>query len=175
MTHLTEAPSELRHIPTLPFRNILVAADGTHTGTRAVEVAAQLAELCRAKLAVIHVVDSLRGFAPQFAWGPQTYEAEHLDHGRTFLNGMVEKLPPALQARTILRSGDPSLEIARAAIEFGADLLILGGPSRHRLGRLFFGSVDEVLLDQTRCAILIIPPDAAPTSRKQHSRIDDYE
>jgi nucleotide-binding universal stress UspA family protein len=175
MTETCEAASEHAQGPARPFRNILVAADGTHTGTRALELGAQLAGLCHAQLAVVHVVDSVRGFSPQFAWGPRTYEAEHLDHGRTFLNAMLEKLPAGLQTTPILRCGDPSIEIARAAIEYGADLLIVGGPSHHRLGRLLLGSVDEALLDEVHCSVLVIQPDAAVAPVKLNSRADSYD
>ena len=175
MIHATEAASEAALKPAWPFQNILVAADGTHTGTRALELGAQLAELCHAKLAVVHVVDSLRGFAPQFAGGRRTYEAEHFDPGRAFLTAMLEKLPRAVQATPILRSGDPSIEIARAAIEYGADLLIVGGPSHHRLGRLLLGSVDEALLDEARCSVLIIQPDNVVAPKKFDSRVKDYD
>lgn len=175
MIETSQAVSEPAQVPALPFKKILVAADGTHTGTRALALGAQLARLCHAKLAVVHVVDSLRGFAPQFAWGPRTYEAEHLDHGRTYLNAMMEKLPDALEKTPILRSGDPSIEIARAAIEFGADLLIVGGPSHHRLGRLLLGSVDEALLDKAHCSVLMIQPDAAIAPAKFELTTNNYE
>jgi nucleotide-binding universal stress UspA family protein len=161
----------------MPFKNILAAADGSYTGTQAVQVGARLAEMCHAKLAVLHVVDTFAGFAPQFAWGPRSYETEYLTHGRAMLEALVKDVPGALGATPLLRAGDPSLEIVRAVNELGIDLLVVGGPSHHRLGRLLVGSVNEALLDQVHCAILVIPPDVVPKNKsKQPSEpTDDYD
>jgi nucleotide-binding universal stress UspA family protein len=175
MTDATPKAADALPASAKPFQNIVVAADGTHTGTRAVELGTQLAIACSAKLAVIYVVDSFQGFAPQFAWGSRTYESEHIAHGRAFLDGIVEKIPAHLNTTPILRSGDPGTEIAKAAKEYGADLLIMGGPSHHRLGRLLFGSVDETLLDRVRCAILVIAPEVVAKEKEPENVSDDCD
>jgi len=158
-----------------PFKYILVATDGTHTGTHAVEIAAQMAVAFGAKLAVMHVVDAFLGFAPQFAWGPAPYESEYLKHGSGMLDAMIEKLPAGVEATKILRAGDPGVEIVRAARQYNVDLVIVGGPKHHRISRLLLGSVDEALLDDIGCPILVVPPDPVVKEVKQHTKADDYD
>ena len=143
-------------LPSAPFTRILVATDGSHVGHRAIELGAQLAGAFKAKLAVVHVVDTTGGFTPNFAWGPRTFEQEYQVKGRQLLELVTQKLQADLQVEQILRTGKPAVEIARVAAEWKADLLIAGGPSHHRLGRIFCGSVDETILDRISCALMIV-------------------
>jgi len=146
-----------------PFARILVAVDGSYTTTRGLKIGAQLAAIAKGELAVVHVVDTLHGFTPQFAFGPRPHESTYIDNGRSLLDVMVETLPEHEHVQRFLRTGDPCIEIARAANEWGADLLIVGGPSHHRLGRLLLGSVDEAVLDRAKCAILVVAQE--PTAK----------
>jgi nucleotide-binding universal stress UspA family protein len=146
------------------FGRILVAADGSHTGARALQIGARLAGVFGARLAVVCVVNTITGFAPDIAWGPRTHESEYVRNGQKLLDLMIEDLPKDLQVERFPCSGDPAIEISRTTNEWGADLLILGRPSHHRLGRLLLGSVEEVVLDHAKCAILVIGPESVATA-----------
>jgi len=148
-----------------PFHRILIATDGSHTGARALQMGARLAGIGEAQLGVVYVVNNVAGFSPQFAWGPHTYEAEYTEKAHELLDRLTRKLPLGLAVERIVRVGDPGKEIVAVAETWKPDLLIVGGPSHRRLGRLLLGSVDEAVLDRVHCCVLILPPDAEPASR----------
>jgi nucleotide-binding universal stress UspA family protein len=147
-----------------PFHRIMVAIDGSHTGARALKTAAQMAELFGAKLAVVHVVDTFAGWAPECAWGSHPHPSQDQERGQKLLTLLTDKLPAALEVDRILKMGDPGSEIAAAAIAWQADLVVLGGPSHKRLGRLLVGSVDEQVLDQCHCTVMLIGPEQVPSN-----------
>ncbi len=60
-----------------------------------------------------------------------------------------------------VRAGDPADEIAEAAAELDADLLVMGTHARHGVRRLVLGSVAESVLDGAPCNVLVFPPAVA--------------
>lgn len=94
---------------------------------------------------------------------PSTREAaEHLarqEHER-FLRGRDAR-PDLLTAR--LRQGDPAKEIVAEAMEWEADLLVLGTRARRGATRLLLGSTAEATLRSALCNALVVP--AASTRR----------
>jgi nucleotide-binding universal stress UspA family protein len=57
-----------------------------------------------------------------------------------------------------VRAGDPAEEIVREAVEWGADLLVLGTHARAGVPRILLGSVAETVLRNAPCAVLVVPP-----------------
>ncbi|MBI4591539.1 MAG: universal stress protein [Candidatus Rokubacteria bacterium] len=82
--------------------------------------------------------------------------AEHAGAGEPILKELdaqayLEPLVATLKAKGVragarVRIGDPSIEIAAAAKEIGADLIAMTTHGRSGLGRLLFGSVAEAVL-----------------------------
>jgi nucleotide-binding universal stress UspA family protein len=134
----------------------MVAIDGGHTGHRALQMGVQLARLSGACLSAVYVTDTITGIAPFFAWGSHRAESENLSHGRHRLEHLTETVSSEVPIERIFRAGEPAQEIVAAAKDWGPDLLIVGRPSHHRLGRLLLGSVDETVLDALGCAVLVI-------------------
>jgi nucleotide-binding universal stress UspA family protein len=58
---------------------------------------------------------------------------------------------------SVVRSGDPAVEIAAYAHEIGASLVVLGHTGKGALARWFQGSVGAKLLDHLPCSLLITP------------------
>jgi universal stress protein E len=61
-----------------------------------------------------------------------------------------------------VRIGDPSKEITAEAIDWQADLLVLGTHSRQRRSRFLLGSVAEATVRTTTSNVLILPPEPVP-------------
>lgn len=57
-----------------------------------------------------------------------------------------------------VRAGDPADQIAEAAEDLDADLLVMGTHARHGVRRLMLGSVAESVLDGAPCNVLVVPP-----------------
>lgn len=63
-------------------------------------------------------------------------------------------------AEPVVREGDPGAEIAAAAREWDADLLVVGTHARGWAARLVLGSVAETAVRDAPCNVLAVPPRA---------------
>lgn len=66
-------------------------------------------------------------------------------------------VPLQVNARILVSSGDPALEIEHAAIIEGADLIVIATHGASGLRHLLFGSVTEKVMHQTHCSVLVVP------------------
>ena len=58
--------------------------------------------------------------------------------------------------RTLLREGDPSVEILEAAKESGATMIVMGTHGRSGLAHLFLGSVAEKVVRKSPIPVLTV-------------------
>jgi universal stress protein E len=73
---------------------------------------------------------------------------------------------PAI-VQSVIREGEPAVEIAKEVREWGADLVVLGTHARKRMERLLLGSVAEATVRTVPCNVLVVP--AAATAGAQES------
>ena len=89
------------------------------------------------------------------------------DHVRKLVEAYREKHPeldPSVLARIVThqRSYDPAGEIAQAAADLEADLIVIGTHGRRGMARMMMGSVAEVTARLAPCPVLIVRPKALP-------------
>jgi nucleotide-binding universal stress UspA family protein len=68
---------------------------------------------------------------------------------------------PEVTARGLklhVRVGDPAAALQQAAVDYGAELIIVGTHGRGALGRMALGSVATRLLEEARCPVLVARP-----------------
>ncbi|OXM45402.1 universal stress protein [Amycolatopsis alba] len=68
------------------------------------------------------------------------------------------KLDAEVTVETSVRQGNPTSELLAAA--HGADLLVLGSPSRKQWERLVFGSVATACVKHATCPVALVTPEA---------------
>lgn len=134
------------------YRNILLAYDGSRDGREALEQGAALASLCRANVLLLAVVNrkpviSVEGGSLVFD-DTEGFET-------TLAAGLVCLRASGLQASSSLKFGDPAEQIAAAAREMDADLVVLGHRSQSALARWWNGSVGASVLKHAPCSVLI--------------------
>ncbi len=128
---------------------ILHPTDFSACAGHALELAASLARIRKARLVVLHVmavplVEEKRGYREEM-------EQE--------LEGL--RVPGALTAvERRLEVGDPAAAILRVAGELEADLIVMGTHGRTGLDRLLMGSVAEQVLRETDCPVLTVKASA---------------
>jgi nucleotide-binding universal stress UspA family protein len=71
---------------------------------------------------------------------------------------LVGRNPRELSVEPRVRIGDPAKEITTEAMEWPADLLVLGTHSRMKRSRFLLGSVAEATVRATTTNVLILPP-----------------
>lgn len=138
------------------YQKILVATDGSERNMAAVDEALRIARVCRSEIVAVYVQDisALESAPPgemmlRDTWGVIQKEGEAaLSRIRSRAEG--------IDLQTKLLEGKPSVEIVRYAIEYGADLIVIGTQGKRGLERLLLGSVAESVIRSAPCRVLVV-------------------
>ena len=120
------------------YQHILVAADFSAHGDYVASRAKRLAEICNAKLSIIHVVDNIP--MPDTAYGTvipldEDSSDELLEAKKSRLRQFGDQLGIAASRRWMVW-GVPGQEIVQMAGQEQVDLIIVGSHGRHGLALL---------------------------------------
>lgn len=141
------------------FQRILIAVDDEPIAAHAAEVGLHLAALLGSEVAFVHAVDPALLYAPGIA--PDTLLAAAEGDGRKVL-AALQKLAPHGPAMEFIRIGKPPHEILTTAMEWPADMIVIGSHGRHGIPRALLGSVAEAVVRHARCPVLVV------RAQKQH-------
>lgn len=75
-----------------------------------------------------------------------------------YLDGLKEKLPPALQAHSVVLVGHPSEEIRSFIADSEADLVVMATHGRGPLTRAWLGSMADSLVRGSKLPLLLVHP-----------------
>lgn len=73
------------------------------------------------------------------------------------LEAFLARHDAGMRAEGVVRTGEPAREITAEAVDWNADLLVLGTHGRTGASRLLIGSVAESVLKSAPCDVLVIP------------------
>jgi nucleotide-binding universal stress UspA family protein len=137
------------------LEKILVPIDGTAGSEKALPYAIGLARALGSELVLCHVTPS----PGNQHTSPTTFSP------RRYVNGTAERLRALeLKVSTVLPSGDPAVEINKAAVDCDADAIVMATRGRRRLEKLVLGSVADAVVRDSRLPVLLV------SSRKQLRR-----
>jgi nucleotide-binding universal stress UspA family protein len=148
------------------FRRFLVALDGSPHAEQALAEAIDLAATSNATLTIITVVPNPPAWSLLGAAGApismrdvnQQVERAY----RAVLEAAVEKVPPNVPVRTILRHGPAGAAILEEAAARDHDLIVMGSRCRGELRSLLLGSVSHEVVHASRIPVLVVHADKAP-------------
>ncbi|MFI1462468.1 universal stress protein [Nocardia carnea] len=123
--------------------HILVATDLSDAAGRAVERAAALAEVHRARLTAVHVLPGRAGASAVASAGEALQE--HLD-----------RYSPGSYDDIAVRTGDTNSVIVGEAADRDADLLVIGSHGRNRMIGALLGGTAELLARSSRVPVLVV-------------------
>lgn len=149
---------------------ILVATDGSETGTAALKEAAARASTDSAQLVVLTVAARDFGFGTTSEEIEEYAREEHLAGGeaegrRAVAEDILAEAKEIvgdrrqLNASYISRAGDAAEEILACAHERAADALFLGSRGQGLLGAIVLGSVSRRVAGAAGCSVVIVPKD----------------
>ena len=147
------------------FSKILVGTDGSEAAIRALEAAAALSSICKAKLMVIHVPrpDTI-AFATGAVAGYHMVTTLPSDEqvraaGEKILTAAKESVTAAggQVSGTELRRGEPADEIVAYAQSEGVDCIVTGRRGLGNLMGLVLGSTSQRIAHIAPCAVLSVP------------------
>jgi nucleotide-binding universal stress UspA family protein len=154
------------------LRHIVAATDFSPAAELAVARAAQLAAAAGAALTLVHVLpvsvwkDTVAIVADLYLHRPTPYDPHKLEaETQAKLDALAADVRArgGLDCRARLRSGRPPAEIAAAAAEAGADLLVIGAHGAHRLHEWLLGTTTQKLARIAACPVLVVrKPAGAP-------------
>jgi nucleotide-binding universal stress UspA family protein len=157
------------------IHSILVPTDFSVASDRAVDYARALAGRLGASVHLVHVLDRL--LTPEIAWaGPAAAAAaiheRRYQEGRLMLTVVAETLEEAdVPTTSEVRSGTPAAEIIQAAVDYGADLIVMATHGRTGLSHLVLGSVAEHVIRHARCPVLAVRDNHLETCRVANPRL----
>jgi nucleotide-binding universal stress UspA family protein len=132
------------------FRRIVVCYDGSDHSKKALEIAVDLAKRYGAEIIVITVVDIASSTDPSVIKIAE-------DVAGQISSEASEKLSKeGVEHSSIIRHGDPGVEIVKAAEENKADLIVVGSRGLLTLRRLILGSVSRKVINKSKIPVLVV-------------------
>jgi nucleotide-binding universal stress UspA family protein len=140
------------------FSNIVWATDGSEHADRALDYATRLADNERARLHVVHIVETIVG-------GRVAGQRTFLNEGQldAKINAQAQEVSRQYRIETAVHmtpSGISNIadRIAEIAVDSQADLIVVGTRGHSPIGGLVLGSVTQRLLHVASCPVLAVPP-----------------
>ena len=138
------------------YRHVLVAFDGSKEAELALDHAIAMAQVYRARLALVAVVAP----PPLLAWqapggmrGMHETEQAELDAA---LRRAADRVPDDMSVTTRLLDGDPARELLRAARDGDHDVLVMGSRGRGRMTAALLGSVSNRVMHDAEMPVIVI-------------------
>jgi nucleotide-binding universal stress UspA family protein len=139
----------------MSFERILVAIDDGEPAECAADVANRLAAQLGATLAFVHVLPRTV-IAPNELGFVDAETVAQVQHRAHDLLRLARQRAEDTASDLILREGLPAQEIAAAAREWNADLIVIGNHSRPLVKRLLLSNTTKGVLHQAPCPVLVV-------------------
>jgi len=142
------------------MQRIFVATDGSPGANRAVDAAATLAKIARAKLIILTVGNNVSGTQLRrlASTGGDLSGLLEADATRTLGRARQRALRAGVATVELQTAwGDPAQTIIDTVRRKKADLLVVGRRGRSRLSGLLLGSVSQKLASLAPCKVLVVP------------------
>jgi nucleotide-binding universal stress UspA family protein len=143
------------------FKNILLATDGSPASEHAAQLAVSLARSSGARLTALYVIEPYPylGVGEASAVGFQAYMGnayEHASYAHAGITALCSQSGGNIDLQ-LRRSEDKNAaeSIVRAAVEEGADLIVVGSHGRSGISRLMLGSVAAKVVAQSPLPVLV--------------------
>jgi nucleotide-binding universal stress UspA family protein len=156
---LSGNPAVAQPVLATPPKHILVPVDFSTESTRALKSAVQLASRYAATITLVHVVEPIF-YTHDFGYGPvrrQRPNEGFVRHARQRLHVLRRRyVDTALTCRVMIKSGSAFDQIAKAAEELDADLIVMPtrGFTRHQPDEI--GSTAERVVRHAPCPVLTV-------------------
>lgn len=140
----------------MSIRRILVAVDDDPIAAHAADFGVELARSLGAELALVHAMDPSMFLAPEGGLPAEELALRAQQDGARLMADFRARLPVGTTALQFVRQGTPGPEIAKAAREWPADLIVIGSHGRRGLTRAVLGSVAEAVMRRAPCPVLVV-------------------
>ena len=139
---------------------ILLAIDSSDSSEAAADAVIAQADPAISEVHVLHVVNFPTNMIPEAAiYSPPTGRGRAAE--RKLAQALVDKVTlrlrtHSLQVSSSISWGDPRSQIIKKAVEWEADLIVIGSRGWKGLGRFLMGSVPEGVALHAPCSVQIV-------------------
>lgn len=137
----------------LPKSKIIVPVDFSGESEQAIQTALEMVEN-PANVHLVHVLSPLDTVSPGVVWGDITDESREQAVHECFEKFLEERNISGVT--TVVRFGNPGLEIAEYAEQSAADLVIIPSHGYQGVKRMLLGSVAERVIRHVPCCVLVL-------------------
>ena len=138
---------------------IVVPIDFSEYSKKAFRYAIELAQTFSAEMILVYVVEPII-YPADFSFGQlalPSMERELQERGHEQLDTLIQKeVPEGINARCVIRSGKPFVEIIQTANDEQADLIIIATHGHSGIEHALFGSTAEKVVRKSVCPVLSI-------------------
>lgn len=138
------------------LQHVVLATDFSASSLKSLLLGAQIATAFGARITLLHVVER---FVVDSIAGEETTRSTSkalMDDARARLNNLAAPLrKTGLKVDTMVEFGSPFFEIARAARELQASLVVVGTRGHTGLKRMYLGSVADRVVRHAPCPVLV--------------------
>jgi nucleotide-binding universal stress UspA family protein len=137
---------------------ILIAADDSSAGIKAIRYGFNLARELGAKVMLLHVIDPVHASGnPDAGIFPDDALITIKTAAEDFMDRMQKEYGNNLDTELILPQGDVQNAIIDTALNWGAGLIVTGTHGRTGLDKLFNGSMAESIIHHSPVPVLVVP------------------
>jgi universal stress protein A len=146
------------------YRNIIVAVDNDLSDDPVCDRAVAMANACDARLILMHVVEppiapvapGVVGAVTVSSLPSEEEQAERMAEHAAQLDALAARIGDRVIERRVVESPQICDTIHEIAVEFNADLIVVGSHGRHGLSLFVAGSTASDLLKKAPCDILAV-------------------
>ncbi len=144
--------------PLLKFERILCPVDHSAPAARGLRNAIRLTKIFGGQLVVLSVIPEISWLSAAFETGQlQEAQATHASQWREELEQFLAPIDFAgVSVTQDVRHGAPHRQIAAAAKDHLADLIVMGATGRTGLARVLVGSTTRRMLEELPCSLLTV-------------------
>lgn len=151
--------------PSTRLRSLLVPLDGSPFAEHALPLAVAIAERAGARLRLVHVYSPLESpHEPAEIVANSGVNYLLRKQQQDYLDDVLERLADITSVRTVstLLLARETAESLSAEANHGADLVVMATRQRNLLGRWWYGSTTEALMQRLSVPLLIVPGRKTP-------------
>jgi universal stress protein A len=149
-------PPATAPLPIFRLKNILVPVDFSDCSKKALQYAIPLARQFGAEITLLHVVQPYLPVPETGAVDVELVQVTMRDEGEKELEALRQGLAGVVPSRTVLRVGNPHVEIIDVAKQLESDLIIVSTHGRTGLAHVFLGSTAERVVRHAGCPVLVV-------------------
>lgn len=140
----------------MSFKRVLIAIDDSPIAARAADVGIELARSLKAALAFVSVVDPMQGLAPESGYSASELYAAAAREAKALVDRFTSRVGSELPGLGFVSIGRPAHEIVKTAIEWPADVIVIGSHGRGGVRRALLGSIAEGVVRHATCPVLVV-------------------